>query len=187
LQSRDASVQGDPPRGAGRVPGVRPAAPADARAIAALATRAWRAAYAGLLAPDVLHSLDPAEQAGEWLAYLEELPAPARVWVIGADRAVWGFARTGPCSDAGLPTGAGEVHGLYIDPDRIGTGLGRRLFGRAVADLAVRHSPVVVWHFAANDGAARFYERAGFTLDGGRRRSDFGVPELRRRGPARIV
>ncbi len=163
---------------------VRAAGPDDAAAIAALATRAWRAAYAGLLAPDVLHSLDPVEQAREWHAYLTDLPPADRVWVIGPGAAVWGFARTGPCPDDDVAAGAGEVHGLYVEPDRIGTGLGRRLFGQAVADLEERHRPVVVWHFAANAGAARFYERAGFTPDGGRRRSQFGIPELRRRGPA---
>lgn len=172
---------GDSPRGAGTVPGVRPAGPADAVAIGALATRAWRAAYAGLLAPAVLHSLDPAEQASEWEAYLAALPAPDRVWVICAGAAVLGFARTGPCRDGDVAAGTGEVHGLYLEPDRVGTGLGRRLFAHAVADLTARSTPIVVWHFAANDVAARFYERAGFTLDGARRRSEFGVPELRRR------
>jgi GNAT superfamily N-acetyltransferase len=161
-------------------PGVRPAAVADAAAIGALATRAWRAAYAGLLAPGVLHSLDPGEQASVWEAYLDALPPPDRVWVISAGP-VLGFARTGPCRDEDVPAGTGEVHGLYLEPDRIGTGLGRRLFAHAVADLAARHHPIVVWHFAANAAAARFYERAGFGLDGARRRSEFGVPELRRR------
>ncbi len=103
------------------------------------------------------------------------------MWVICAGAAVLGFARTGPCGDRGIAVGTGEVHGLYLDPDRIGTGLGRRLFAHAVADLAARHDPIVVWHFAANAAAARFYERAGFVLDGGHRRSEFGVPELRRR------
>jgi GNAT superfamily N-acetyltransferase len=163
------------------VPGVRPAAASDAAAIGALATRAWRAAYTGLLAPSVLHSLDPDEQAAEWRAYLGVLPAPDRVWVICADAAVVGFARTGPCRDRDVAAGTGEVHGLYLEPDRVGTGLGRRLFAHAVADLADRSSPIVVWHFAANDVAGRFYERAGFGLDGARRRSEFGVPELRRR------
>ena len=172
----DTSVRGLTP--------VRAAGPADAAAIGALATRAWRAAYAGLLDPAVLHSLDPAEQARDWRAYLTDLPPSDHVWVIGAGEAVWGFARTGPCPDADVPAGTGEVHGLYVDPDRLGKGLGRALFGRAVTDLGERHSPVVVWHFAANTGAARFYERAGFTLDGARRDSRFGVPELRRRGPA---
>jgi ribosomal protein S18 acetylase RimI-like enzyme len=163
---------------------VRPARPADAPAIAALAGRAWRAAYAGLLAPSVLLALDPDEQTGEWRAYLDGLPEPDRVWVIGATAAVWGFARTGPCPDADLADGAGEVHGLYVEPDRIGSGLGRRLFGHAVADLGARHPRVVVWHFEANTRAERFYERAGFGPDGARRHSDFGVPELRRGRPA---
>ena len=61
-----------------------------------------------------------------------------------------------------LPAGAGEVHGLYVDPDRIGTGLGRRLFAHAVSDLVERHDPIVVWHFAGNGRAARFYDAAGF-------------------------
>jgi GNAT superfamily N-acetyltransferase len=165
------------------VPAVRAAAPGDAPAIAALASRAWRAAYAGVLAPSVLLALDPDEQTGEWRAYLDDLPEPDRVWLIGPAAAVWGFARTGPCPDADLAQGAGEVHGLYVEPDRIGSGLGRRLFAQAVADLGVRHARVVVWHFEANTRAGRFYERAGFGLDGARRRSDFGVPELRRSGP----
>jgi GNAT superfamily N-acetyltransferase len=162
-------------------PDVRPAGAADAAAIGALATRAWQAAYTGLLAPGVLHSLDPAEQGSEWRAYLDALPTPDRVWVICAGATVLGFARTGPCRDRDVAAGTGEVHGLYLEPDRIGTGLGRRLFAHAVADLAAHHDPIVVWHFAANDAAARFYERAGFVLDGGRRRSEFGVPEVRRR------
>ena len=98
--------------------------------------------------------------------------------------AVCGFARTGAGVDPDLPPGAGEVHGLYLDPDRIGASLGWRPYGHAVSDLAQRgHNPIVVWHFAANDVAARFYERAGFALDGATRPSDFGIPEMRRRRP----
>jgi GNAT superfamily N-acetyltransferase len=166
-------------------PAVRPATIADAHPIAALAARAWRAAYAGLLAPDILTHLDAEEQAHEWAGYLSGLPTPDRVWVIDLAGAVCGFARTGPCPDADLPAGAGEVHGLYLDPDRIGTGLGRRLYGHAVCDLVERgHDPIAVWHFAENRRAARFYERAGFALDGARRPSGFGIPEVRRRRPA---
>jgi ribosomal protein S18 acetylase RimI-like enzyme len=165
-------------------PAVRPAALADAHAIGALAARAWRAAYAGLLTSDILTRLDADEQGDEWAGYLSELPTHDRVWVVEPTGVVCGFARTGPCPDADLPAGAGEVHGLYLDPDRIGTGLGRRLYGHAVADLAERgHDPIVVWHFAENRRAARFYERAGFVLDGARRPSGFGIPEVRRRRP----
>jgi ribosomal protein S18 acetylase RimI-like enzyme len=165
-------------------PVIRPATLADAHAIGALAARAWRAAYAGLLADDILARLHPEEQAYEWAGYLSELPTSDRVWVIELAGAVCGFARTGPCPDPDLPADAGEVHGLYLDPDRIGTGLGRRLYSHAVADLVERgNAPVAVWHFAENRRAARFYERAGFVLDGARRASGFGLLEVRRRRP----
>jgi GNAT superfamily N-acetyltransferase len=132
----------------------------------------------------VLAALDPDEQARGWREYLADLPPDDRVWVIEADAAVAGFARTGPCPDADAPLGAGEVHGLYVEPGLIGTGLGRTLFAHAVSDLADRHPAVVVWHFVGNDRAARFYERAGFALDGARRRSDFGPDEVRLRRSA---
>jgi GNAT superfamily N-acetyltransferase len=164
---------------------VQAATVADAGAIGALAGRAWRAAYTGLLAPDVLASMDPAELRATWRYYLAELPAPDRVWVIEDTGVVCGFARTGPCPDSDVGTRAGEVYGLYVDPDRIGTGLGRELFGHAADDLTDRgRRPLVVWHFAANDRAGRFYERAGFAADGATRASEFGVPEIRRRRPA---
>jgi len=164
---------------------VRGAQPGDSRAIGALATRAWHTAYADVLAPDVLHAMDPVEQAADWHEYLSDLPPPDRVWVIGPPSEVWGFSRTGPCPDVDAPAGAGEVHGLYLEPARIGAGLGRELFGRAVTDLEARHPVVCVWHFAANDGAGRFYERAGFALDGASRPSSFGVVEVRRSRRAR--
>jgi GNAT superfamily N-acetyltransferase len=159
---------------------VRVAEPGDSRAIGALATRAWRAAYADVLARDVLDSMDPVEQAADWYEYLSATPPAERLWLIGPPDDVWGFARTGPCMDADAPAGAGEVYGLYLEPDRIGAGLGRTLFAHAVADLQARHAVVCVWHFAANDSAGRFYERAGFALDGASRPSSFGVVEVRR-------
>ncbi|HKV69302.1 MAG TPA: GNAT family N-acetyltransferase, partial [Gaiellales bacterium] len=118
---------------------MRAAATGDSRAIGALATRAWNAAYADVLAPDVLAVMDAIEQAADWRQYLSDLPPADRVWVIGPPGEVWGFARTGPCPDGDAPPGAGEVHGLYLEPVRIGTGLGRELFGHAVHDLEARH------------------------------------------------
>jgi GNAT superfamily N-acetyltransferase len=133
-----------------------------------------------VLAPDVLDSMDPLEQAADWHEYLSQRPPTERMWVIGPPDDVWGFARTGPCTDADAPAEAGEVYGLYLEPARIGTGLGRTLFAHAVADLEARHLVVCVWHFAANDAAGRFYGRAGFALDGASRPSSFGVVEVRR-------
>ncbi|HEX3807913.1 MAG TPA: GNAT family N-acetyltransferase [Gaiellaceae bacterium] len=154
---------------------LRLAAPADAGAIAAVKIASWRWAYAGLLPHVLLEALDPATEEAEWRTYLEEMPPDDRLWVALHRGIIKGFARTGP----------GEVHGLYVAPDCLRAGLGRRLFTQAVADLTERgFAPVVLWHFVGNDRAAAFYERAGFPLDGVTRRSDFGVDEVRRSGPA---
>src|SRR5689334_25179402 len=99
---------------------VQAAQPGDSRAIGALATRAWNAAYADLLAPEVLAAMDQLEQAADWHEYLSDLPATDRVWVIGPPGEVWGFARTGPCPDMDAPAGAGALQRRYPGPVRIG-------------------------------------------------------------------
>src|SRR2546423_9431533 len=128
---------------------VRAAKPGDSRAIGALATRAWNAVYADVLAPDVLAAMDPIEQAADWHEYLSDVPPADRVWVIGPPGEVWGFARTGPCPDMDAPAGAGEAHGLYLEPVPIGPGPGRELSAHAVLDLDARHHTACAWHFAA--------------------------------------
>jgi GNAT superfamily N-acetyltransferase len=55
----------------------------------------------------------------------------------------------------------GWVDQLYVAPDQIGMGLGRRLL-----DLAKREASkdgLQLWTFQVNDRARRFYERNGFT------------------------
>ena len=154
---------------------VRRATAADAPRIANLAVRAWDAAYRGLLPDAVLDARTVAEEEKEWRAYLDDEPEGFRTWLTRD-----GFARTGPSDDAAR---AGEVYGLYVEPDRIGTGAGRALFAHAVEDLAARGFPLAtVWVFEGNERALRFYATAGFEPDGGRRLDPgFGVPELRLR------
>ena len=53
----------------------------------------------------------------------------------------------------------GWVDHLYVAPDRLGQGIGRRLL-----DIAKRRSDgrLQLWTFQVNDRARRFYERNGF-------------------------
>jgi GNAT superfamily N-acetyltransferase len=53
----------------------------------------------------------------------------------------------------------GWVNQLYVAPDRLGEGIGRRLL-----DLAKEREPggLTLWTFQVNDRARRFYERNGF-------------------------
>jgi hypothetical protein len=56
---------------------IRPATVADASAIGALKVRAWRADYAAFLPADLLATLDPAAEAGDWADYLATMPGSA--------------------------------------------------------------------------------------------------------------
>ena len=53
----------------------------------------------------------------------------------------------------------GWLNQLYVAPDHLGQGIGRRLL-----DLAKERQPrgLTLWTFQANDRARRFYERNGF-------------------------
>jgi GNAT superfamily N-acetyltransferase len=162
---------------------IRAAEVADAAALGGLKVRAWRAAYAAFMSPAYLRTLDPERETAAWAAYLAAMPGGHRLWLAAEADAVLGFCRTGPAEeDPGLGPRAAEVYGLYLEPVRVGTGLGRALFGHAVADLRARgHTPLCVYAYAPNHRARRFYERAGFGHDGATRRGghEIGVTEVR--------
>lgn len=148
---------------------IRRADLADADALARVTARAYAATYAGIVPAGVLEEW--IEHAPEgWRTVLSEVApdAPARCWVAERDGAVIGYATTSPAKDWWLPPpdGAGELTNLYLDPDAIGTGVGRALYQHAVDDLRERgFDPFVVWAFRDNVRATAFYARMGLTMD----------------------
>lgn len=163
--------------------GVRLATPPDARAIADAHVRSWQTAYRGLVPDHVLDGFSVERRTTYWRDTIARRPAadPNRTWVIETDAGhLVGFAATGPGRDESAPSpdGAGEVYAIYLAPEARGLGHGRTLFTHAVADLRSRgFDPIVVWVFEANPVARRFYEAAGFRVDGARHTIDFdGTP-----------
>jgi L-amino acid N-acyltransferase YncA len=190
-------------------PTVRLARPDDAEAIADAHVRGWLAAYRGLVPDSVLDGLSVERRATFWRdtitaetatgaaapgATTATATAPttasdagaARTWVVEESGQVRGFASTGAIREQpdGI-AGAGEVFAIYRAPEARGRGLGRALFGHIIDDLRGRgFDPVVLWVFEANTDTRRFYEAAGFRLDGARQPVDFGetsLPEIRYR------
>lgn len=154
---------------------IRRATEADGETIGRVHVRSWQATYRGIVPDDVLDALDPVERGQLWRYRVSQLDETrAHVLVVERDEAVVGFAAVGVSGDGGV----GEVFAIYLDPDVIGTGVGRALFaaaGDALRDLCVERA--VLWVAEANAQARRFYEVAGWHADGDHKSdTSFGAP-----------
>jgi GNAT superfamily N-acetyltransferase len=148
-------------------PRIREALPADARSIAEIHVRSWQAAYRGQLADDYLDGLSVEDRLEQHRHSLEQPPAEWRTWVAQDDDRTTGFAVTGPSQDADATDRTAELYAIYLDPDRVGTGTGRALLEHAVQDLRTRgFDAATLWVLETNELARRFYEIAGWRLDG---------------------
>jgi len=156
---------------------VRDATPADAAGIAAVHVRAWQAAYRGIMPDDFLNSLSVEDRLERWRKNLAN--PMGSTCVADWKGEIRGWVGYGACRDADLPE-AGEIYGIYVDPDHWGFGIGRRLMATASDRLtALEMSPVVLWVLEANRRPRQFYERAGFALDDAVKTLTYGGRDVR--------
>jgi GNAT superfamily N-acetyltransferase len=152
---------------------VRIAHSDDAAAIAALHVCSWQLAYRGQIPDDYLDGLtaELPERTAQRREYLTFPRPDHRTWVAERDGCVVGFAHIGPSREQDLPTDTAEVYAIYLDPDVVGTGVGRMLFARAIDDLRLRG----LWDsdaLGAHDERARTPLPRGGWLATGRRDQD---------------
>jgi GNAT superfamily N-acetyltransferase len=162
---------------------VRRATVADARDIADVHVRAWQVAYRHAFPAAKLDALTVDEREERWRRSLEE----QTVFVAEDGGTVVGWASAGASRDA---DGEGELYGLYVAPEAWGRGAGRALIGQVEAELARNHPEAILWVLEDNPRARRFYEQAGWGLDGARKRDVFlgvEVDEVRYRKALRAA
>lgn len=135
-------------------------------AIARIHVRSWQSAYRGLLTDDYLDALTVDERLEMHRQALVS-PGDRRTWVALESDTVVGFAVTGPSQDADADERTGELYAMYLDPDRFGRGIGKRLLDHAIEDLRGRgFRTLTLWVLETNAGGRRFYEREGWRADG---------------------
>lgn len=168
---------------------VRDAVVGDADAMGLIAVRSWKATYRGLIADSLLDALSERERADQFRGAIGTVRPRRVTLVVEVADAVAGYAAFGPAREGSLaglrpPFGdVGELYLIYLDPEHVGRGLGRVLHDGAVA--RARESgfvAAVVWVHPDNVRARRFYEAAGWTLEGTERTEDFSghaIPEIR--------
>jgi GNAT superfamily N-acetyltransferase len=146
---------------------VRAAVPGDAEAIAAVHVAAWQEAYAHVFEPGALAALDPAPRTRHWREGIRS------GWTVLVADDGSGFVSVGPARDADEPE-LGELYAIYVTPERWGTGVGRALMAAALEALRDGDfSEAVLWVLEDNPRARRFYERAGWALDGAAKEEEF--------------
>jgi ribosomal protein S18 acetylase RimI-like enzyme len=159
---------------------VRDAATEDTEAMGRVHVRAWQVAYRGAMPDAYLDGLDPTDRARMWRTGITERPENLPLVAL-RDGVIVGHAACGPTTE---PEGAGELYSINVDPLDWGSGAGRALLEEAERRLAAQHDVAVLWVVPSNARARRFYERAGWSIDGAERTAEVlgvSVPEVRYR------
>jgi ribosomal protein S18 acetylase RimI-like enzyme len=171
---------------------VREAADSDAPGIAAVHIASWRAAYHEIVPRAVLDGLSIERRTDFWAGLLGD-PGSSRTWVAVREGSIVGFlgvAAPGEADAVELPDGTLDLTTLYVDPAAWRRGVGHRLLDAAIDSLATAGvRDLMLWVFAENVPARRFYDSTGWRADGAERDLQIGgepipIVRYRRRLPA---
>lgn len=136
----------------------RRAAPADAKAVAAIHDAAWRSTYQGLI-PHLYLERMIARRGPLW--WQRQIQRGSKITVLVFDGVPQGYAAWGEARGS-WPWSAGEIFELYVTPVFQGVGLGTRLFAAARQELRrAGFERLVVWALEDNELACAFYNGLG--------------------------
>ncbi len=147
--------------------------------------RTWQAAYEHVFGAERLATLDLEQRRARWEEWLGAPEARGRSLVAEDESGrVAAFATAGASRDT---EGEGELYAIYALPWTWGNGLGPVLLRAALDGLREDgFGAAILWVLEDNPRARRFYEREGWSLDGGRREHEWleaRVVEVRYRIP----
>lgn len=147
--------------------GIRTATPEDVSVISEINVRGWQAAFRGLFPDAFLDELDPRDRGSVVAERVTSGPAHHMALAVDGDEVV-GFVGLEPPEAEGLdPDRVQEIWSLYVEPERIGTGVGRILMDHALGYLRTGSwEYAILWTLRDVERACRFYEIAGWYRDG---------------------
>ncbi|MFJ4332909.1 MULTISPECIES: GNAT family N-acetyltransferase [unclassified Streptomyces] len=169
---------------------VREMVVTDCDRVSLIRVRGWQSAYRGLMPQPHLDAMDPAADAERRRALFARAPEGV-VNLVAEDEGgeVVGWACHGPYRDGEQRTADAELYAVYVDPARLGAGIGRALLEESVRRCETAgHPRMLLWVLEGNTRARRFYERAGFCPDGAEEPFEVDgvpVPEVRYARPLR--
>jgi len=145
---------------------VRTATRDDVSVICEINVRGWQAAFRGLFPDDYLDELDPKHREPSFSERI--VGGPSHHTAVAVDNEVIGFVGLArPDADDLDPSRVHEIWGLYVEPERIGTGVGRILMNHAIDHLrSGSWDYAILWTLRDVVRTCRFYEDAGWNRDG---------------------
>ena len=143
---------------------IIPAKISNAEDLGKLHSRAFRKAYREIIPKEKLNSFTPEARSksfAEALAAKEE-----NTYISILDNTIVGFVTLGECRDSDIDN-AGEIWGIYLDPDFQRQGIGTKLANWAIDYLAKSgFNKIILWVFKENSQSRKFYKSLGFIPDG---------------------
>ncbi|KAA3384440.1 GNAT family N-acetyltransferase [Akkermansia muciniphila] len=153
---------------------IRPLEKDDDRlAISRIYEESWKAAYRDIIPEEYLASIPP----GRWAPYLDAEGRQSLVLLEdGAYIGTASYAR----SRTDLLRDYGEIISLYLLPESMGKGYGKKLLSAAIDALSsLGNRDLFLWVLEENQRARRFYEKAGFVPSGDFLEACIGGKDLR--------
>lgn len=144
----------------------------DLLAISRIYEESWKAAYKDIVPQSYLDEIPE----GKWASNLEQEGVHSLV-LIENDI----FIGTSSYSKSRISEfeGYGEIISIYLLPEYIGKGYGKRLLRVAMAELKkLGYRDVYLWVLEENHRARSFYEKEGLAFDGNKMRHVIGGKEL---------
>ena len=153
---------------------IRPINPTDDRLlISNIYEESWKFAYKNIIPQSYLDSIP----AGRWASGIDKEGMHNFVVVQnGQYIGTSGFCRSR------LPelSDFGEIVSIYLLPEYIGKGYGKRLLDAVVSQLKeIGFNDIFLWVLEENSRARRFYEKSGFSESGRHMDINIGGKELR--------
>ncbi|MGQ4420212.1 GNAT family N-acetyltransferase, partial [Streptomyces sp. SAS_269] len=115
---------------------IRPMTLDDCDRVSEIRVRGWQHAYRGLMPQPYLDALSVARDAERRRAWFAQGNGAVVNLVAERGGEVAGWAAYGPYRDGEVRTGEAELYAIYLDPDHLGTGVGRALLAESVERCA---------------------------------------------------
>lgn len=123
--------------------------------------KAWKKEYKGIIDDEILNNLNRQEKIKKWKKSYNK----GNVIVAEESGTILGYCRYDDRAVYENTDIDSEIIAIYVDCDKLGNGIGRKLVEYVKNDLKNKNkTKMVIWCLEKNQNARKFYEKIGGNL-----------------------